>query len=128
MTRRSPVIATPEDGQRFLLNAVTESQLQRQLLDVADLLGYPAFHDPDVRKCPHCGRVEPDRRRRGFPDLVIAAPPTLYVWELKTMRGRPSPEQEAWLDALAKCERVASGLVRPCDAEDVTEMLTGGKR
>ncbi len=54
------------------------------------------------------------RSSRGFPDLVLCRPLThqvLFV-ELKTMRGRLSPAQIGWIEALSAAE--GDGTVRVC--------------
>ena len=58
---------------------LTERQFQRQVLDLARLCGYRAYHTHDSR-----------RSQPGFPDIVLVNPErrhTLFV-ELKTSTGR----------------------------------------
>lgn len=54
----------------------------------------------------------------GFPDLVLANPATRRVLyrELKTNKGRVSPDQQAWLDGLTACGMDA-GVWRPNDLD-----------
>jgi hypothetical protein len=63
----------------------------------------------------------------GWPDLAIADVPhgTLRLWELKSARGRLRPAQTAWLDALAHCTRLESGVYRPSDWDRVSATLVG---
>lgn len=75
---------------------MTERQLQEAIVQVAGLLRYRAYHAwISVRSTP------------GYPDLTLVggpdpARPRLLFVEVKAARGRLSPEQEAWLDALGR--------------------------
>lgn len=73
--------------------AVTEKQLQAQVLQLARLSGWRCYHTYDSR-----------RSAPGFPDLVLVRPPRLIFVELKTTTGRLRPTQAEWLDDLAGCE------------------------
>jgi hypothetical protein len=117
-------LITAEEYRRRRDASMTEGELQGSIVERADLTGRLVFHDPNLHKCPGCGRVNGDGRRRGFPDLVIPVPPVLHLWELKTMRGRLSTDQEIWLNELARCTTVQSGLVRPSDLEDTLGLLS----
>jgi hypothetical protein len=119
-------LITADEYRRRRDASMTEAQLQGAIVERADVTGRLVFHDPDLHKCPGCGRVNSDGRRRGFPDLVIPVPPILFLWELKTMKGKVRPDQERWLDELAKCQVVSSGLIRPVDLEEALELLGGG--
>jgi hypothetical protein len=43
------------------------------------------------------------RSDSGWPDLILCKPPRLLAVELKGPRGRLSPEQTQWLEALSQC-------------------------
>lgn len=60
----------------------------QMLIDAARLQRWLVFHVFDSR------RSEP-----GFPDLIAIRYGELLVWELKTQKGRLSPQQDRWLDA-----------------------------
>lgn len=49
----------------------------------------------------------------GLPDAILIAPPVVGLFELKTQRDRLSERQRYVLDLLARCDRIASGIVRP---------------
>jgi hypothetical protein len=71
--------------------AVTaEAELQAQVISLARWRGFLVYHTYDSRRSPP-----------GFPDLVLVRPPCLYFVELKSERGKLSPDQELWLDTLA---------------------------
>lgn len=84
----------------------SEDQFQSLVTDEADRNGLLWYH-------PN----QPDRDRDGWPDLAIACPAqgALYLWELKTMRGRLRPAQVDWNDVLQRCWRLEYGLYRPSD-------------
>lgn len=50
--------------------------------------------------------ITPMAGDKGFPDLVLAKHGRLLLAELKTDKGRPSREQEAWLAALGSHGRL----------------------
>jgi hypothetical protein len=67
----------------------TEAQFQATVLAVARVRGWLVFHDFDSR-----------RSTPGFPDLVMARDGDVIFAELKLDGKRPTPAQQAWLDAL----------------------------
>ena len=92
---------------------VSEAALQQLVIDVADLGGWLVFHDNDSR-----------RNRAGFPDLVLVRGTELILVELKAEAGRIRPDQQAWLDELAKVEYLSTGVLRPSDADAFVARLT----
>ena len=73
--------------------ALTEKQFQGQVLDLARLLGWRAFHVFDSR-----------RSAAGVPDLVMVRNGRLIFAELKAAAGKVSAEQFAWMEALQEVE------------------------
>lgn len=72
---------------------MTEAELQTNVRKVARLGGFLIYHTNDSR-----------RSDKGFPDLVFVHPMTgrtVYA-ELKSAKGRIRPEQQQWIDALAR--------------------------
>lgn len=63
-----------------------------------------------------------DRSPAGFPDLCLVRPPRLLFAELKTERGKPTPEQSAWLADLAAAGQECH-LWRPSDWPTVVTTL-----
>lgn len=92
--------------------SISERDFQAQVLQLARLSGWMAYHTRDSR------RSEP-----GFPDLVLVRPPMILFAELKTGAGKVRPEQRTWLAALAGCEGVDVALWRPSDWKTVEEVL-----
>lgn len=92
---------------------LTERQFQRQVLDLAKLCGYRAYHTHDSR-----------RSQPGFPDIVLVNPKrrhTLFV-ELKTDVGRVTAAQQAWIDDLQRAGANVH-LWRPTDWPSIVEIL-----
>ncbi|MFA7094825.1 MAG: VRR-NUC domain-containing protein [Thermovirgaceae bacterium] len=88
---------------------ITEKQLLGVVRDLALLLGWLFYHTHDSR------RSDP-----GFPDLVLVRQSHLIFAELKSEKGRLTPDQRAWLTELeevARCSRgtVSAHLWRPSD-------------
>jgi len=100
----------PATARQVLDRHVTEGQLQRQVLELARLRGWLAFHDYDSR-----------RSESGFPDLVMVRERVVFA-ELKSATGRLSAAQRQWLDRLT----TAGAEVycwRPSDWDQVVEVL-----
>ena len=80
----------------------------------AGVLKLARFHGFQLRYHTHDSR----RSAPGFPDLVLVNTRTGRVLfrELKTNKGRVSPDQQAWLDGLTACGMDA-GVWRPNDLD-----------
>jgi len=63
---------------------------------------------------------------RGFPDLVLCRPPTLYLWEVKGPKGKPTPAQVEWIEALKQVSGVDARIVYPSDLDNVYQALITG--
>jgi hypothetical protein len=78
---------------------MTEKQLQALVIECARWLQYDVYHTHDSR-----------RSQPGFPDILMACkrgrigqPNRLLVVELKSERGRLTPDQERWLALFEAC-------------------------
>jgi hypothetical protein len=91
---------------------MTEAELQQIIIDQAELVGWRVFHDNDSR-----------RNVPGFPDLVLVRPPRVVFMELKSATGRLRPEQHEWMDALMRCDTIASAIVRPDHLDRILQYL-----
>lgn len=91
----------------------TEAQWQRVLIGYAKARGWLAHHTPaaQVRPGKH---VTPTQGHIGFPDVVLVREPRVVLVELKSSGG-PTPEQQIWLNRLARCDGVESYLWWPRD-------------
>lgn len=91
---------------------ITEAQFLRQVLDLARMLGWRAYH-PALSKWSE----------RGWPDLALVRPPRLVFAELKTDRGKTTSHQDEWLALLRACPGAETYLWRPADLEQIAEGL-----
>src|SRR3546814_12221779 len=80
-----------------------ERDLLEQVRHAARTLGLRIYHTHDSR------RSEP-----GFPDLVIVGGHGALWRELKTQRGRLTPDQQDWLDSIHIAGQAAA-VWRPAD-------------
>ena len=115
---------------------LTEAAWQAQVEGLARFYGWRTYHPPDNRPAGRAGR--PQRVTSGFPDLVLLRGPELLFVELKTDKGRASPEQREWLGELAAvgdaCAQsanypatVEAYIWRPRDFDDVHARLARGR-
>jgi len=92
---------------------MTEKKLQQCVTDLAALMGWLTYHTHDSR-----------RSQPGFPDLTLVRDGRLIFVELKSAKGRLTPEQIGWLKVLG--ETPADVYVwRPCDWDsgEIEEVL-----
>lgn len=94
------------------LPAITEAEFQRQVLDVARIYGWSAYH-PQLSKWSE----------RGWPDLALVRPPRLVFAELKRENGKTTVHQDRWLGMLREVPGVEVFLWRPSDIEKIAEVL-----
>ena len=83
---------------------MTEDDLQTAIISAAHVYGYRVAHfRPALTTKGWRTPVSADGK--GFFDLVLAKPHRLIVVECKSEKGKLSPEQEAWRDAVwGACE------------------------
>lgn len=110
---RRHVVRTELTRARQALDAVVpEREFQASVVDLALLRGWRAWHDNDSR-----------RNVAGLPDLLLVRPPRLLFAELKTEKGRLSPAQREWLDALGRCPGIEVHVWRPGNWPEIEEAL-----
>jgi hypothetical protein len=98
---------------RQVLDAATdEASFQAAVVELAILRKWLVHYNSDSR-----------RATAGLPDLILLRPPRLVIAELKTEKGRLSPEQAAWLAGLAKCPGVEAFVWRPRDMDEIEGVL-----
>lgn len=68
---------------------MTEDELQKLVLEAVKVRSLIAYHTYDSR-----------RSQPGFPDLVIVGQNAALFRELKSAKGRVTPEQKFWIAAL----------------------------
>ena len=91
---------------------LTEKQFMAMVIELAKLCDWRHFHVHDARRSPS-----------GWPDLALLRPPDLLFVETKTDRGRLTPAQRTWLEALARCPNVEVYTWRPGDWPAIVERL-----
>jgi len=80
----------------------TERQLQDAIKQAALANGWLFYHThSSIRSDP------------GFPDCVCVRGGSVLVFELKAQKGRVSPQQRAWIDALNRPPVILAAIVRP---------------
>lgn len=92
---------------------ISEKQFQAQILQLARINGWKAYHTHDSR-----------RSAKGFPDLCLVRPPVVVFAELKSEAGKLRPEQAAWLEDLGRCKRVHTALWRPSSWTEIQKTLS----
>lgn len=88
------------------MTALTEVQLQNNVIDLVKIYGGHWYHAYDSRKSAP-----------GWPDLVILFPGQVLVRELKSAKGKVTRAQRDWLDGLARAG-VDAGVWRPVDLRE----------
>lgn len=101
----------------------SEQAFLRRVVRLARQAGWRVFHPAPARfgkvwRTPYAGDA-------GLPDLILCRPPRLLFVELKSARGRVSPQQQAWLTALAQCSEVHTAVWREGDLESIEKILSG---
>lgn len=93
---------------------MSEKALQAQVIAYAQMHRWLVYHTHDSR-----------RSQAGFPDLVMVRGTRLIFAELKTEKGRLTPEQTAWIMAFVCLDnqRVESYVWRPSDREEIWRIL-----
>ena len=79
---------------------ISERDLQRTVLDMCAVYGLRVAHFRPART-DYGWRTPVEADGAGFPDLVIAGPGGVLFRELKSDRGRLSPDQRMWQAVLA---------------------------
>jgi hypothetical protein len=78
---------------------MTEAQLQDNVIATAHLFGWRVAHFR-AAMTKHGWRTPVSADGKGFVDLVLTRDRVIFA-ELKSQRGRTSPEQQDWLAALS---------------------------
>lgn len=100
---------------------LTEKQFQSWIVVRARERGWKRqFH---VLRSQVQGRWVTSTSTPGVPDVWLLRPPRLVVLEVKSWRGRPTPEQLEWIGGLQQVPGVDAFIVSPNDAQDVLDLL-----
>ena len=93
---------------------VTEADFQAAVVQLAELLGWAAYH-------PRYSIASAS----GWPDLALCRPPRLILAEVKSDTGQLTPAQEEWGALLAACPGIEYYCWRPGDWDAIERALTG---
>ena len=107
-------------ARRISDRATTEAALQAAVIDLAHLTRWRVHHSLRVQDARGRHRT-PIQGDPGAPDLLLARAGVVLHVELKSERGRPTPEQVAWGEAIGDTHR----LWRPRDWPTIAETLGG---
>jgi len=105
------VAVIPESEQGFL----------GAIIELAQLCGWRAHHGRPALS--NKGWRTPIQGDAGFLDLVLVRRPRVIIAEIKSDRGRLTPDQQAWLKELEGCLGVESYVWRPRMFEDIVGIL-----
>ena len=103
---------------------LTETEFQRQVTDLAELFGWQWAHFRPAQTSRGWRTPVSGPLGSGFPDLVLARARDrrLLFAELKTDRGRVTPDQERIHETLAAAGQPVN-VWRPADFELIAEVL-----
>lgn len=90
---------------------ITEKAFTQQVMHLLKAMGWKAYH---TWRSVHSVK--------GFPDICAVKGERLLFAELKTEKGRVTPEQEEWLELLAVPQSNEVYLWRPSDWEEIVEI------
>ena len=94
---------------------ITEKQFSQQVVDAAKMFGWLVYRTWRSTHSP-----------AGFPDLCMVKGERLIFAELKGAKGKVSPKQQEWLDALKAVAETY--LWRPDELDAIIEVLGGELR
>lgn len=81
------------------MNGVSEAQFQSALIEMAHVLGWKCVHFRPALNGSGNWRTPVAADGGGWVDLVLVRDRVIFA-ELKSVRGKMSPEQVAWKDSL----------------------------
>ena len=107
---------------------VSEADFLTAVRELAELRRWLVchFHDSrrEVRRRDGTRLFIGDKEASGFPDLVLVRPPDVLFAELKSEKGRLTPNQRNWQEALSECPGVRYFLWRPRDWPEIVWVLS----
>ena len=103
---------TPAEAQQASAKAMSEAELRNAVIDCAKANGWHCYYVHDSRvwivdKAGNRRMGQMDvRSDKGFPDLSLSRDGETLFRELKREGERPTPEQQAWGDAMGSLWKV----------------------
>lgn len=107
--------------RRIALPAPTEAEFERTVLELARVFEWKCAHFRAARTANGSWRTPVAGDGRGWPDWVFVRERTVFA-ELKSAKGRLSPEQIQWLEWLKAADQEAY-CWRPGDWDDICRVL-----
>lgn len=101
---------------------IAERDFQRQVTDLAELRGWEYVHFRPARTADSWRTAVQGSLGKGWPDLVLARGSEVLAVELKSDRGKPTPEQERVLSVLSEAG-IRCAVWRPADWEWIEGVL-----
>ena len=101
---------------------LSEAGFQSSIIELAQLRGWKVCHFSDSRRPGPYGQWVGDSGARGWPDLVLVRGKTTLFRELKSEKGRLTPQQKEWLEALQEAGQNAK-VWRPSDWSEIEQTL-----
>lgn len=95
---------------RKLRTGISEADLQRTIIEYAQLNGWLVYHTHDSR-----------HSAAGFPDLTLVRERVIFA-ELKSEKGQLSADQQVWVARL-KAAGADAQVWRPSDWDQIAETL-----
>lgn len=89
---------------------ISEKVFRHQVIDLSKLFGWKHYFTWTSIHSP-----------KGFPDLVLVRERVIFA-ELKTEKGKITPNQQEWIDALRKANQEVY-LWRPSDFDEIARIL-----
>jgi hypothetical protein len=99
---RGRLPSRPRDANSAVSSSISEADLLTATLGLAKHLGWRTAHFRPARTANGEYRTAVQGDGKGFPDCVLVRAERVVAAELKSARGRLAPEQQAWLEALAR--------------------------
>ena len=103
-----------DEGLRRTAALISEAVLEKNVIELAERLGWMVY---SVRRSVRA--IVNSHTGKGFPDLVLVRWSLVLFRELKSSRGRLTPEQKMWQAHLVKAQQDV-GIWRPADWLDGT--------
>ena len=105
---------------------MTEAEFQKIVIELAEMHGWKVCHFHDSRRQIRPGVFIGDKQSKGYPDLTLAhRRHGVCFAELKSDKGRVSPEQMSWIHQLQRAGAVVY-VWRPSNLREVQRFLKFG--
>ena len=100
---------------------LNEADFQITVISCAELHGWMVYHVVNARKNLR------SKTSVGFPDLVLVRGDRVIFAELKTEKGKVTPDQRIWFRALLDSGKVEVYLWRPSMWDQIVALLSSDK-